>query len=386
MLKIIVDATPIRPKPSGIGVYAYNLIQSLSKLQNEENLQIDVLFQPSFKNWLRGNWNVTETIKDYSRLHLLPLPVTIVNLLAKLDPNPIINHFEKYLGNPDLVHGTDYTVYPCQKSRTVMTIHDLTFLKYPDYVNSIVRTYYSRVKQCLKWTDLIITFSQNSKQDIVDFFQIESERIFVTPQASRYHSEYLSNQSVDNLQKLVNYDFSKPYLLFVSTLEPRKNITCLIRTFNYLKQKHKIEHQLVLIGQKGWRYKSIFAAIEYSPWKKEIHYLSYLSDELVALFYAQADVFVYPSFYEGFGLPVLEAMTLGAPVVTSNTSSLPEVAGDAAILVDPNDYGQIADAILKVITDIQFRQEFIQKGKERAKLFSWDKTARETIKAYKFLF
>ncbi|MEM7716781.1 MAG: glycosyltransferase family 1 protein, partial [Cyanobacteria bacterium P01_A01_bin.68] len=156
-----------------------------------------------------------------------------------------------------------------------------------------------------------------------------------------------------------------------------------ISAFNYLKQKYKIPHNLVLIGKKGWKYQPIFTAIENSPFTRQIHHLDYLSDELVALFYAKADVFVYPSHYEGFGLPVLEAMTLGAPVVTSNTSSLPEVVGDAALLINPDEPMQLAEAILKLISDSQLRQELIEKGKEKAKLFSWEKTAKETLKAYR---
>ena len=195
----------------------------------------------------------------------------------------------------------------------------------------------------------------------------------------------MSPEIILELDKQITYDFSKPYLLFLSTIEPRKNITAIISAFNYLKQKYEIEHQLILIGKKGWNYEPIFAAIENSPWKNEIHHLDYLSDELVALFYSRADVFVYPSHYEGFGLPVLEAMTLGTPVVTSNTSSIPEVAGDAAILIDPNDYIQLAEAILKVVSDRQLRQELIKKGKERAKLFSWERTAKKTLNAYRTL-
>jgi len=133
-------------------------------------------------------------------------------------------------------------------------------------------------------------------------------------------------------------------------------------------------------------YKSIFAAIEASPWREYIHHLDYLSDELVALFYSEADLFVYPSYYEGFGLPVLEAMSLGAPVVAANTSSLPEVAGDAALLVDPKDWQALADAIMKILDDGSFRSQLIQKGKERSKLFSWERTARETLNAYQSLF
>ncbi|MGC1247731.1 MAG: glycosyltransferase family 1 protein, partial [Spirulinaceae cyanobacterium] len=183
----------------------------------------------------------------------------------------------------------------------------------------------------------------------------------------------------------INYDLSHPYLLFVSTIEPRKNITTLIAAFNYLKEKHKIDHNLLLVGRKGWRYQPIFQAIANSPWNKHIYHLDYLSDELVALLYKKADVFVYPSHYEGFGLPVLEAMTLGTPVVTSNTSSLPEVAGDAALLVNPNDPIELAESILKVISDRKLRDNLIQKGQKRAKLFSWERTAKETLKAYKSL-
>jgi glycosyltransferase involved in cell wall biosynthesis len=266
-----------------------------------------------------------------------------------------------------------------------MNIYDLTFIKYPNYIDSVVKTYTKRVKRCLQWTDLVLTISESSKKDIIEYLQVPPQKVYVTPLASRYHLDYLSWQNIPILEQQVNYDFSKPYLLFVSTIEPRKNINTIITAFNFLKQKYKIAHQLILIGKKGWNYEPIFAAIESSYCKHEIHHLDYLSDELVALFYSKADVFVYPSHYEGFGLPVLEAMTLGAPVISANTSSIPEVTGDAAILIDPNEPIELAEAILKIISDSQFSQELINKGKERAKLFSWERTAKETLKAYRSL-
>nr|WP_292740332.1 glycosyltransferase family 1 protein [Nostoc sp. JL31] len=281
------------------------------------------------------------------------------------------------------MHGTDHVVYPCAKSLKIMTIHDLTYIKCPNFVNWIVKSYTDRIRQCLKWTDLVITVSESSKKDIIEYFQVKPEKIYVTPLASRYNANYLSAENILNTEKQVKYDFSKPYLLFVSTIEPRKNINAVILAFNFLKTKYKIEHQLILIGKKGWKYEPIFTALENSHWKNQIHHLDYLSDELVALFYSKADVFVYPSHYEGFGLPVLEAMTLGTAVVTSNTSSIPEVTGDAAILIDPNDPIQLAEAILKVISDSQLRQDLIEKGKAKAKLFSWERTAKETLKAYR---
>jgi glycosyltransferase involved in cell wall biosynthesis len=386
MLKVVVDATAIQQKPSGVGLYVANLINSLHQLQDQENFQLGISFQPGFKSWLSGNLAVPELINQYENIHILPLPVKLSNLFVSLSPNPLIsNYFEHCFGYPDIIQGTNYSVYCCQNSKSILNIYDLSFIKYPDYTDSVVKKYEKRLKHCLKWTDLVITISESSKQDIVKYLAVDPQKIYVTPLASRYYPEYLANQPIDKIVNSTDYNFNNPYLLFVSTIEPRKNIINLIAAFNYLKQHHKIEQHLVLIGKKGWHYEPIFAAIEASPYKNQIHHLNYLSDELVALFYAQADAFVYPSYYEGFGLPVLEAMTLGTPVVTSNTSSLPEVAGDAALFVNPDDFRQLADAILQVISNSNLRNQLIQKGKAQAKLFSWQRTAKDTIKAYKSL-
>lgn len=383
MLKIAIDATSVRLKPSGIGVYVTNLINALARLQQSENFNLSVAYHPSLKNWLLGRLSVPQQLQTFPSPSLVPIPVTIVHLLAKF-PNPILPYFEKSFGTPDIVSGTDHFVYPCRQSLNAMTLHDLTFIKYPEYASPIVRkTYINRVKQCLQWTDLIITFSQKTKQDIITSFNFDPAKIIVTPQASRFSLKGFNSDAGEMLQKNTPYNFFRPYFLFVSTLEPRKNVNSLITAFNWLKERSKIEHHLVLIGKLGWNYQPILDAIAQSPWKNSIHHLNYLSDEQVVLFYQNADVFLYPSYYEGFGLPVLEAMTLGAPVITSNTSSLPEVAGDAALLIDPHDPMQLAEAMLKMISDSQLRQDLILKGKERAKLFSWERTAKETLQAYR---
>ncbi|MEQ9623729.1 glycosyltransferase family 4 protein [Coleofasciculus chthonoplastes] len=386
MLKIVIDATPVQPNPSGVGLYVLNLIESLLKLQVQENFQLGIAYQPGFKNWLCGCFSLPDSLQQVSPLYLVPIPVRVSNFILSLPANVAVSqYFENCLGSPDIVQGTNYSVYPCKNSRRIINIYDLSFIKYPDYIDATVATYKKRIKRYLQWTDLILTISESSKRDIVNYLGVNHQQIYVTPLASRYSSGYLKNHLRDQVMESIDYDFSQPYLLFVSTIEPRKNIQTLINAFNLLKQNVKIEHQLVLIGRKGWHHQPIFAAIENSPWNHHIHHLDYLCDEQVARFYSKADVFVYPSHYEGFGLPVLEAMTLGAPVVTSNTSSLPEVAGDAALLIDPNDPIHLAEAILKIISDTQFRQDLIQKGKERAKLFSWERTAQETLNAYKSL-
>ena len=139
---------------------------------------------------------------------------------------------------------------------------------------------------------------------------------------------------------------------------------------------------MVLIGKKGWRYQPIFQAIAESPYQKNIYHLDYLSDDLVALFYTLADLFVYPSHYEGFGLPVLEAMNLGTPVIAANSSSLPEVVADAGLLINPDESIELAEAILQVLSSSQLQQDLIIKGQKRAAEFSWEKTAKETLIAY----
>jgi len=386
MLKIVVDATPVSSQPSGVGFYVASLIQSLSRLEENENFQLGIVYQPRLERWLKGDLSFPPLIQYCSQKHLFPLPVRISNLLLAISFKPSLSYFEKYLGSPNILHGTNYNVYPCYESLRVMNIYDLAFIKYPNYVDSVVKTYTERIKKYLQWTDLIITISESSKKDIIEYLRVKPEKVYITPLASRYTPDCLSAKMIQFLVDQTNYDFSQPYLLFVSTIEPRKNINTIIKAFNRLKEKYKIDHNLVLIGSKGWNYQSIFAAINNSPWKSQIYHFGYLSSEIVALFYMKADIFLYPSYYEGFGLPVLEAMTLGAPVITSNTSSIPEVTGNAAILIDPNNYMQLVEAILGIISDSQMRQELIDRGKERAKLFSWERTAKETLNAYRNIY
>ncbi len=178
------------------------------------------------------------------------------------------------------------------------------------------------------------------------------------------------------------------HILFVGTIEPRKNIQGLIKAFNYLK-KILVEVgrgrplQLYIAGMKGWMYEDIFKEYENSAFKEDIIFKGYVSDSELAELYRNASVFVYPSFYEGFGFPILEAFGHGVPVITSKTSSCGEIAGNRALLINPENYKEIGEAILKVINSEALRQELIRKGLERAKTFSWEKTAKEFISVFR---
>jgi len=172
-----------------------------------------------------------------------------------------------------------------------------------------------------------------------------------------------------------------PYILYLGTLEPRKNVERLIEAFIQLKKK-QINEKLLISGIKGWDYQSIFDKVASLGVEKEIIFSGFIPNELIPFLYNGASAFVYPSLYEGFGLPVLEAMACGVPVVTSNVSSLPEVAGDAAILINPYSVDELADGIWRILSDEELRNQCIEKGIERAKSFTWERCAMETMKAF----
>lgn len=385
MVKVLVDCSSIRDCPSGVAFYTYNLIRELKAQENNTSTNsIGIYRQPSLKHWLTNNRTIPDILTDISPLEFLPLPVTIGNLFGK-SASFFVKNNDNFSSDVDIIHGTDHYVYPFPYGKKVMTIHDLTFLKFPFYSTKIVKNYAQRIKNCLLWTDLIITFSQNTKKDIIYYFGIKNDKIAITSEASRYNLNYLKNKNIEYIKSTIQYNFQQPFILFVSTIEPRKNIVNLVKAFNILKEKYAVNHHLILVGQKGWEYEKIFTEIDNSNFRQEIHHLGYLSDEAVAVCYSLADVFVYPSLYEGFGLPILEAMTLGAPVITSNTSSLPEVAGLAAMYINPHDYESMAKTIYEVISQRDLREDLIARGKNRAKLYSWEKVAEETLKAYELI-
>lgn len=391
-MKICIDTTPVTPQPSGVGLYVLNLVQELFQLQAEEKIQLLLAYQPKLLNWLKGNWDFPSRLESYSHKSIVPIPVRLSNLLFRYSHNWSGKWLTNYLGEPSIMHGTNYSVYPLSSGYRVMTIYDVSFKLYPEYATAVSRAYLAQIKRSLAWTDLIITISESSKQDIIDCFDVDASTVWVTPLASRYSvandSLKLSNtehEATTYSRYGVNLDEHQPYILFVGTLEPRKNIISIIKAFNALKLSKKVPHKLVLVGRKGWFYEPILNAINQSPYRDDIDHLDYVSDALMVNLYKDATLFVYPSYYEGFGLPVLEAMSLGCPVVTSNTSSIPEVVGDAAIMVAPDDVDELAHALYQVIDSAALRRTMMQAGYDQAATFSWKRTAQSTISAYRAL-
>jgi len=267
-----------------------------------------------------------------------------------------------------------------ESKKLVTSVYDFSFHLYPEWhpkdrINYFKGNFYKRIYR----SDLIITDSNFIKEEAKQFLKIEEHRIRVIFMG---YDKAIFNQN--NQKELIRFqNFNKlpqNFLLFVGSIEPRKNLVSLLSAYLLLPEYIKKDFRLVLVGFKGWENKEILELL--GKLKGAVGYLGYVSNEELAELYRRAACFVYPSLYEGFGLPPLEAMACGCPVVTSNVTSLPEVCGDAAYYVDPYDVENIADGMHKVLSDEAMRESMVKKGLERAKLFSWEKAAKEHLKVF----
>lgn len=268
----------------------------------------------------------------------------------------------------------------------IITIYDLTPIHYPQLCSDRTIKQFHRILSSIDHHhDWVICISEATKQDFCTYTKMNGNRVFVVPLAAAdifkpmpYSDEALLQSNRYNLNK-------KPYLLSLSTLEPRKNLDFLITCFlRLMREQPSLDINLVLVGTNGWKNKRIFEVISRFPdLQDHIIFTGFLPDQDLVSIYNGALGFVYPSFHEGFGLPPLEALQCGVPVITSNTSSLPEVVGDAGIMIDPTDEDALCQAMLNLINDGALRAELSQKGLERAKQFSWAKCAETTVEVYR---
>jgi len=276
----------------------------------------------------------------------------------------------------------NYIAPPFCPCPTVVTIHDISYEFFPQFFSPRDRLLLSNlVPLSARRAAKIISVSENTKRDLMRTYGVTEERIAVTHEAAG--SDF---QPIDDDQCLSSvrnkYVIDTPFILTVGNLQPRKNLGRLIKAYGQLRQREAITHNLVIVGKAGWRQSELFSLVRELGSQAEVIFTGYVPQDDLPLLYNAADLFVYPSLYEGFGLPSLEAMACGTPVVASNTSSLPEVLGDAAILVDPYDVQQLARAMRDVLFSGDLRREMAAKGLKRARQFSWAETARKTLEIY----
>ena len=283
-------------------------------------------------------------------------------------------------GNFDLFFTPDH-VLPLLpvKCKKVITVHDLSFVKFPKLFSFAKRIYKQLMTPVsIRRADRIIAVSENTKKDIVKLFKIDPDKVTVVYNGVSGEFKKVEDKAV--LDKVRNkYGLPNHYILFVGTIEPRKNIINLIKAF----KKSAADHHLVIAGKAGWMSDALIKEIKSHD---KVQWVENVETKDLPALYSMASLFTYPSMYEGFGLPILEAMACGAPVITSNISSMPEVAGDAAVLIDPNNADELAQAIKDILKNEVLRKSLTSRGYEQAKRFSWDKCAKETIKVYESCF
>lgn len=262
----------------------------------------------------------------------------------------------------------------------ICTIHDLTPIISPIWHTRwkyrVSKISFPRI---ITHSDRIIVDSFQTKKDLIRCYQVCEQKISVIYLGASEEFKPLENHHIESVKKKYMIDF--PFVLFVGNLEPRKNIPTLFKAFSQCKKKIP-ELKLIIIGQKGWKYAEVFKTIKFLHLEKEVIFLQYIPHEDVPALYNAARLFVYPSLYEGFGLPPLEAMQCGTPVITSNTSSLPEVIGDGGFMVDPLDIQDLTEKMLQLLTDDQTRKENIRYNLARSQQFSWKKCAKQTLEVY----
>ena len=262
----------------------------------------------------------------------------------------------------------------------VVTIHDAIPYVYPQTSTRLDwLIYHVWLPLAVRQADAVITVSEQSRKDILTHLPVLPERVVVVSEAAdrRFHPM----EPAEVAPILRTYDVQQPYILYVGALESRKNLPRLLEAYALLREWSP-QWRLVIVGARKWKFSPIFDAVQRLGLETHVTFTGYVEDEHLPALYAGADLFAFPSLYEGFGLPVLEAMACGTPVVTSNASSLPEVAGDAALLVDPYDVEQIAQAMWLVLSQPALAAALREKGLARAAQFSWERTARETIAVY----
>jgi glycosyltransferase involved in cell wall biosynthesis len=364
-VRIGIDARKLHDY--GIGTYIRNLLRELARL--DHTTEFVLLCRPEDAGMLGAfgeNFRaVVERAGNYSIAEQFKVPLTLRR------------------EGVTLFHAPHYVLPPLVRCRSVVTIHDCIHLMFPQYLPNRAALSYARsfMKMAANRATRVLTVSESSKIDIMRFFGTDSSKIDVIYNAydRRFGAEPLEEEVVRVRER---YQLHEEFVLYAGNVKPHKNLDRLIDAFHIVRSRGLDHLRLVMIGDDISKYSSLRRAVHRYQLHKYVRFLGYLPEETLAVMYRLAGVFVFPSLYEGFGLPPLDAMASGTPVVTSNVSSLPEVAGDAAALVDPYDPEAIADGIYRVLTDVDLRSDLRRRGLARAKQFSWETSVRRVREIY----
>lgn len=371
-MRIAFDAGILNEKTkTGVGYCAKNVMLHLPLL--EENEYILNIVDKRIKE--KTSVTYQECLKrGYQECKLHWILNSLSWRISRFIP---ISYSSLFRNQADITIFFNFLVPYGVKGKTVTVVHDMTYKAFPETVHQVTkRNLEKHLKTSCDRADKIVTVSEFSKQEIRNYLNIPEDKIIVMPNGideNLYHVNYTKEQCLKVLKK---YKIEQPYLLYLGTLEPRKNIERLIRAYGMIKDRKTDIPKLVIAGKKGWMFEAIFQTVHDLKLENEIIFTDYVEEKEVPLLMKAAELFIFPSLYEGFGLPPLEAMACGTAVISSNTSSLPEVIGDAGILIDPFKEEEIAQAIEELLTNEQLRIQLEEKGKKRAACYSWENSTK----------
>ena len=366
-MRIAIDARKLHDY--GIGTYVRNLLRQLGRQQSkheyvvlcrEADCETVEECGPQFKP-------IVESARAYSVAEQFAVPMDLRREAV------------------DLFHAPHYVLPALTPCRSVVTIHDCIHLRFPQYLPSRIGYAYARGQM---WTAThkaarVMTVSEASKRDILRYFRVPESRIDVIYNA--IDERFWLEPDVDEVNRVKErYRLTDPFVLYAGNIKPHKNLERLIEAFHLMRQQDPglKDVQLLIIGDEISKYATLRRAVHRHKLHKHVRFFGFVSDQTLAALYRLANVFVFPSLYEGFGLPPLEAMASGTPVITSNVSSLPEVVGDAALMMDPYDPAAIADAMARVLTDTDLRVDLQGRGLARAREFSWERSIKRVHEIY----
>ncbi len=363
-MHIGIDARLLHYRQAGISRYTLQLVRALARIDSDDHY---TLLQS-----IRARYPIIKDERFTHRKVLTPAHHRLEQLTLPLEISPL---------KLDVLHSPDFIPPFRVNCRSVITIHDLNFLLFPHFLTKDAARYYGQIDEAVRHSDAIIAVSKATKADIIRLLGVPETKIRVIYEAASPTFRKLHDPSLEQ-QVRRRFGVRSDYLLFVSTIEPRKNVPTLLRAFRQFLDDYQLDIQLVLAGQKGWLFEEVFELVTELDLEDHTIFVGRVSSEELLWLYNAAKALVAPSIYEGFGLTPLEAMACGTPVIVANTSSLPEVVGDAGMKVDPYKADEIAVAMWRILTDSELRESLIEKGFKRSAHFSWDRAAQETLDLY----
>jgi len=369
-MRIGIDGIPLTGAKTGVGHYTLELARGLAQIADTDSFEFvtpaRILSGDSKRDEWPANLSVTYREPNSLRKHWWTIGLPLYIRQSSLD----------------LFHGTNYNVPLWEGCPTVLTIHDLSLFLYPEtHEKHRVSVGLRRIPTMGCAATKIITPSQAVRREVVEHLNVSPEKVIAIPEAARREFRPMPAEETRDARK--RFGIEDDFLLYVGTLEPRKNLMLLVRAFEEVLCTTNLRPQLVIVGKKGWLVDELFAYVERAELGDRLLFTNYVTDEELRALYSSCRMCIYPSLYEGFGLPPLEAMACGAPVITTRIPSIMETVGDAARLVEPTDVDALARNIIDLLADAEARATLSAAGLARAAQFSWEKTARMTLEVYR---